>query len=276
MPISQHETEDIAARILCAADQATSIPPISEEVDLDLDDAYRIAAVVARWRIGRGERPVGWKIGFTNRTIWDEYGVHAPIWGPIYDTTVTQLRGDADPGNCELGGLLEPRIEPEIVFRFAREPHPDMDERELLVCIDAVGHGFEVVQSLFPGWRFGAADTIAAFALHGCYRYGPLLPVEGTPARSEWLARLADFEIVLFRGEIEVDRGRGENVLDGPLSALRPFLQGLADRPMGRGVKAGDLITTGTVTRAFPVRSGERWSTRIDGLPLPGMRIAFT
>ncbi|MDQ3559636.1 MAG: hydratase [Pseudomonadota bacterium] len=276
MPISQEEAEDFAARILAAAEHTSSIPPLTDEVDLDLDDAYRIASAVARRRIGRGERPVGWKIGFTNRTIWDEYGVHAPIWGPIYDTTVIRGPGDAAPASCPLAGLLEPRIEPEIVFRMARAPHPDMDERELLDCVDAVGHGFELVQSLFSGWRFRAADTIAAFALHGCYRYGPLLPVDGPRTRAEWFTRLADFEVVLFRNEIEADRGRGENVLDGPLSALRHFVGGLAERPMGRGVEPGDLVTTGTVTRAFPVQPGERWSTRINGLPLPGMLIAFT
>ncbi len=276
MPISREKTEELAARIVAAAEQASSIPPITDEVDVDIDDAYRIASVVARRRIGRGERPVGWKIGFTNRTIWNEYGVHAPIWGPMYDTTVSRSQQDADTACCQLAGLLEPRIEPEIVFRIARVPHPDMDELELLACIDAVGHGYELVQSLFPAWRFRAADTIAAFALHGCYRYGRLLPVEGPQARSEWFARLADFEIMLFRGEIEIDRGSGENVLGGPLSAFRHFVHGLAEHPMGRGIEPGDLITTGTVTRAFPVQSGERWSTRIDGLPLPGMRIAFT
>ena len=36
---------------------------------------------IRRLRIARGERPLGYKIGFTNRGIWDRYGVHAPIWG---------------------------------------------------------------------------------------------------------------------------------------------------------------------------------------------------
>ena len=61
-----------------------------------------------------------------------------------------------------LAGLAEPRIEPEIVFRLAAAPTPDMDERALLGCIDAVAHGFEVVQSIFPGWGFTAPDAVAA------------------------------------------------------------------------------------------------------------------
>jgi 2-oxo-3-hexenedioate decarboxylase len=42
-------------------------------------------------REARGEKVLGRKIGFTNRTIWEQYGVYAPIWGYVYDTTVRIL-----------------------------------------------------------------------------------------------------------------------------------------------------------------------------------------
>jgi hypothetical protein len=38
---------------------------------------------------GAGARPVGRKIGFTNRAIWPKYGVHQPIWGTVYDETLS-------------------------------------------------------------------------------------------------------------------------------------------------------------------------------------------
>ena len=40
-----------------------------------------------------------------------------------------------------------------------------MDEAALLAR--RVGHGFEIVQSIFPGWKFSTADTVGAFSLHG-------------------------------------------------------------------------------------------------------------
>ena len=58
---------------------------------LDLKDAYNVTAAVRAQREARGERPIGRKIGFTNRTIWEEYGVYAPIWGYVYDRTVRDL-----------------------------------------------------------------------------------------------------------------------------------------------------------------------------------------
>jgi 2-keto-4-pentenoate hydratase len=40
---------------------------------VDLTSAYRTASAVRQLRIERGEHPVGYKIGFTNRTIRSRY-----------------------------------------------------------------------------------------------------------------------------------------------------------------------------------------------------------
>ena len=80
-------------------------------------------------RDGRGEMPVGRKIGFTNRTAWPEYG---PMWGYVYNRTVHNLAEIGD--TFSLVGLAEPRIEPEIIFKLALAPTPGMDETALLAC----------------------------------------------------------------------------------------------------------------------------------------------
>jgi 2-oxo-3-hexenedioate decarboxylase len=274
MPLAEQEIEGLAQLILSAADSASSIAPITDEIaDFDLNEAYRVGAAVTRLRMARGERPVGWKIGFTNRTIWDEYGVHAPIWGPMYDTTLAHADAAAGPVALPVGALAEPRIEPEIALRIGARPHPAMGAAELLGCVDAVAHGVEIVQSVFPGWRFQAADTVAALALHGCYRCGRLVGVEEA-GRERWFAMLAAFEMVLSRDGVEIDRGVAANVLGGgPLEALRHLVRGLSEHPAGAELKVGDIVTTGTVTRAFPIAAGETWSTEVRGLPLAGLEL---
>ncbi len=258
-----------AQAILAALDARRQIPPLTgADPGFGLDAAYGVADAVMAARIARGETPAGWKIGFTNRTIWDEYGVHAPIWGPVYDGTIRhagEVVLDAD-------AFVEPLIEPEIVFRIARPPLSGMDDRDLLGCIEAVGHGFEIVQSLYPGWRFRAADTVAAVAMHGALVCGPMARIDHP---DKWLGPLAGFSITLARDGEPVDQGLAENVLGGPLQALRHFVAGLEGRPMARSIEPGDLVTTGTITRAFPVRAGETWTTEVHGLPLPGMTLAF-
>jgi 2-oxo-3-hexenedioate decarboxylase len=265
---------ELAGRILAAYDAGASLAPVTDgDPEFDLEGAYRVSAAITRQRVARGEEPVGWKVGFTNRTIWNEYDVHAPIWGPVYDTTTVAV----DPAitiDAPLAGLVEPRIEPEIVFRIVIPPEPAMDDRALFACIDGITHGFEIVQSIFPGWRFRAPDTVAAFGLHGRLYHGPFvspLPGEGPKA---WIERLRDFEIELSRDGESVDRGQGANVLDSPLSALGHFVRGL-DGVSGERLKPGDVVTTGTVTRAFPVKAGETWRSEIVGLPLRGLTIRF-
>lgn len=129
------------------------------------DDAYRVTALVNNMRVAQRYKPLGRKIGFTNRRMWDEYGIHAPIWGYVYDRTMQDL---AVP--LPLAPYTEPKIEPEIMFGFVAAPSPGMDDAALLSCVAWVAHGFEIVQSIFPDWKFSAADTVVANAMHGALR----------------------------------------------------------------------------------------------------------
>src|SRR6202043_992825 len=215
------ELQAIAAEALAALDTCRQISPFSARLSaFNLDDAYRVIAAIRQMRERRGEMPVGRKISFTNRTVWAEYG---PIWGYVYSRTVHNLAEIG--GTFSLVGLAEPRIEPEIIFKLALAPAPGMDETALLACIDWVGHGFEIVQSIFPGWKFSAPDAVAAFGLHGALLIGPRHSI--APAE-DWSRTLSTFEIDLKRDGTVVDHGRATNLLGGPVSALRPLLDILA------------------------------------------------
>lgn len=264
------DPQAIAAEALAALDQHRQIAPFSARYEgFDLAAAYRAAAHVRAARSARGELPVGRKIGFTNRTIWAEYDVWAPIWGDVYDRTARDVpaAGDTFP----LDGLAEPRIEPEIVFGLAKAPAADMDAAALLDCIEWVAHGFEIVQSIFPGWKFTAPDTVAAFGLHAALLIGPRHEV--APRRDEWLSTLPSFQIDLLCDGVIVDRGHAANVLDGPLAALRHLVEVLSNDPAQPPLAAGEIVTTGTLTRAFPIAPGQTWATALHGIALDGISV---
>lgn len=262
----------ITDRILKAHAAGATIERISDtDAPFDLADAYRVSTALAAARIDRGAQPLGWKIGYTNRAVQQRYGVLHPIWGRMYDTTVAEVPPGAT-ATCPLAHLAEPRIEPEIVVRIARPPEPGMSPADMLACIDRVGHGFEIVTSIFRDWKGTATDSVAVGALHGRYFHHPLRPLD---AGVNWLNGLDDVQVVLFRDGVEIDRGKGSNALDGPLRALCHFVDGLA-RFSGERLKPGEIVTTGTLTEAFRVYPGETWHTEVGGLPLEGMRIAFS
>ena len=267
------EVAAIAAEILAARDGRRQISPLTARVaGFDVARAYAVTAVLRSLRRARGETPVGRKIGFTNRAIWAEYGVDGPIWGDMYDTTVRDLPPSG--GRIALSGFCEPQIEPEIVVGFASAPQPGMDEGAILGCIGWIAHGFEIVDSLFPGWRFTAADTVAAGGLHGMLLLGRRCPVVAGDA-TDWASALPAFDVALAKDGETIDRGRGANVLGGPLSALRQLVALLARDPANPPLAAGEIVTTGTLTRAFRIAAGQTWTTRIDGLPLPGLSVTF-
>jgi 2-oxo-3-hexenedioate decarboxylase len=266
--------ESSADHILSALTDRRSIPPLSaSNRGLSLPDAYRISRAVTARRIARGENPVGRKIGFTNRTIWDEYGVHHPIDGPLYDTTVSHV--SVPVVAFPLVQFVEPRIEPEIVLGLTGAPTPDMDEAALMSCIGWMAHGFEIVQSLFPKWRFSGADCVAAFGLHGALICGPKRKILAREHAST-LDALTLFSITLHCNGKTMDTGQAANVLGGPVSALLHLVRAIGQDPEAAPLAAGDIITTGTVTRAFPVSAGEHWTTKVSGIDLPEMDVTFT
>jgi 2-oxo-3-hexenedioate decarboxylase len=266
------DIQAIASEAFATLDTGRQISPFSSRLSsFQLDDAYRVTAAVRQMRESRGEMPVGRKIGFTNRTIWAEYDVYAPIWGYVYDRTVHHLAEIGD--TFSLLGLAEPRIEPEIVFRLAVAPVPGMDEKTLLAGVDWVAHGFEIVQSIFPGWRFTAPDPIAAFGLHGALLIGPHHPIAADA--EHWSRRLSTCEIDLKRDGRVVDHGCATNVLGGPVFALRHLIGLLARDQFNPPLAAGEIVTTGTLTRALPVAPGTMWTTELTGVALDGISVRF-
>ena len=262
----------IGREILAATDAARSIAPFSARgVELSLTDAYRVSHWQERARAKRGETSVGRKIGFTNRNIWAEYNVDTPNWGYV---TTRSLRELAGTPVLPLAAYLEPRIEPEIMFGLARAPSPGMDELALMNCIAWIAHGYEIVQSIFPQWKFTATDTTAANALHGALLVGARQPIGDSGA--QWLDQLAHFEVSLYRDGQLIDRGRGDNVLGSPVLALKHLVALLADDPVNPPLQAGEIVSTGTLTRAFPVAPGETWTMELKGIPLPGVSLRFS
>jgi 2-keto-4-pentenoate hydratase len=268
MPIA---LQQVATHFLSVFDDAVPCTLLSEEhSDLDLSAAYAVSDRVMQMRQARGEQVVGYKIGFTNTTIWQQYNVLAPIFGAMYNTSVFQNQLGK---TVSLKNLVQPRIEPEIVFRLKNKPSPDMTIDELWACIDAATHGFELVQSPFADWRFTASDAVAASALHGRLYFDQWQPVPSAHS-------LANFSIDLFKQQtgsqaIQIDSGKASNVLGSPLLALAHLVKLLATRSNGRGLLPGDIITTGTVTNAHGISAGQRWHTSIANLALTPMSISF-
>jgi 2-oxo-3-hexenedioate decarboxylase len=269
--VSDQRIETISCELMTVLGTGKTVEPCSKRFDgFDLSEAYAIAERVRELRQARGERAVGRKIGFTNRAVQKTFGVSAPIWNYMFDTTVRDLAASTD---FALASTCAARIEPEIVLHLATAPRVGMDEAELAGCIDWVAHGFEIVDAIYPNWSFAATDAVAGFGVHAALLLGAQRSIGDSRAR--WIELLKSFTITLTCSDGVTRSGSGANVLDSPLTALKFLVDEIARYPQSRPLQAGEIITTGTLTDAMPVAAGQRWSTALEGIALDGIRVDF-
>jgi 2-keto-4-pentenoate hydratase len=267
------DLKTIADRLIAAYDTATALPPITAGApQFSVADGYAVLADIEKRRRAQGWRPAGRKIGFTNRTIWPRYGVYQPMWAHVWTHTV-HFAAD-NKAVLPLHSFVQPRIEPEVVFKL-KGPVPLTDDPlALLGSVEWIAPGFEIVQSHFPDWKFKAPDCAAAFGLHGALVVGTPVAVNDAN-RATLAAALPTFAVTLSRGGAVVDRGVGSNVLGSPalaLAHLARLVEGQAGTPK---LAAGEIVTTGTVTDAWPVAPGESWSSDYGALGIKGLALSF-
>lgn len=229
-------------------------------------EGYAAARKLHAHRCARGWKPVGRKIGFTNRTLSDRYGVHEPMWGTVYDRTI--VFSVDNQCTVSLAGLAQPRIEPEICLRLKSPPPLAKDPRALLDCIEWIAHSVEIVQCHHPEWKVSIADCTADNGLHGRLVVGS--PFAVSP---DLVSVLPEAKVRLMKEQELVDEGVGANVLGSPLLAFAFLIEVLEKQK--EKLRPGEIITTGVLTDAHPVKPGELWRTEFSGIGLPGMEIRF-
>ena len=279
----------IATQLQDARVNNYQIQPISKTVtDLDHTKGYHIAASLRALREESGEEVAGRKIGFSNTNIWPEYKINESNWSYMYKNTIIDLTEEGsherlsyDSGIAEVDishlSNLQPRIEPEVVLGLAYPVNSSMSEATLLASLEWIAHGYEIVATVFPEWRFTAADTTAAFALHGLLLVGPKIYVQEAASRApeRLLENLTNFKIELRQNGKTVDEGIGSNVLGSPIKALRHLTELLEKDSYNSLLGAGESVTTGTLTRALDIHDGDVWSTKITGIELHGLVVRF-
>ena len=277
--LAMNETEFLSDLVANLEQARVNARPMNwPPTPLRLDQAYAAALAVREARIAAGNQPAGYKVGFTNRNIWPHYNVYAPIWGTVWQGGVTLAGLDAvSPPALALSGLCEPRIEPEIVFGLRDAPLADCSADELVASLDWVAHGFEIVHTHCTGWKFTAAQAVADAGLHGLLLVGDRVRVPANTTAVDLIQALAGLQVQLYGDGLLKDEGKGVNVLDGPVQALLHFVRALRATPGAPALKAGDLVTTGTLTDAHPVQPGQTWHTQIEASgPVAGALAGLT
>ena len=239
-------------------------PPTQRFPGFSLPDGYAIGNHLIEHLQGQGQIPVGKKIGFTNQAIWPAAGIDSPIWATLYQNTVQRT------SELSLKGMAAPRIEPEIVFGLGRDlSGRNLSAEEILAAMEWYALGFEIVDCNYPGWKNTPQDAVADYGLHAALVVGLTHPV--TPALAN---PLAEFTVKLYREDELMAEGAGKNVLGSPALAINWLLDTLQNQGIN-GLKAGETVTTGTLTDALVIEPGETWRFEVSGLDMPSLSLKF-
>jgi 2-keto-4-pentenoate hydratase len=231
-----------AARALRRARQAgrTLDTLLSDSLSLSLEDAYRVQDQVTALRLAAGERRAGWKLGYTSAAMRAQMGIDAPNFGPLTDAMLLS-------SPALLPGLaLQPRVEPEIGLRLGRRLTAPCSADQALAACDAALACLEIVDSVWAGYRFTLEDNTADGSSAAWVAVGPSLP----------LADLALLPVALSVDGAEVERATGAAAGGHPAAGLAWLAGQLAAH--GLALEPGDLVITGGLTSAQPLRAGGR------------------
>lgn len=223
--------------------------PITATTPLSLDDAYAIQQRVTAARIERGERIVGWKLGYTSIAMREQMGIDAPNFGPLTDAMLLTS------GASVSDRLLQPRVEPEIGLRFARALQAPATVDDVLAAVDHAFACLEVVDSVYRDYRFQLVDNTADGSSAAQVVVGP--PLAST-------TDLAGVRVELLHDDERVGDATGAAASGHPALGVVWLVDQLAQR--GLALRAGDIVITGGLTRAVALQPGHRVAARFDGV----------
>ena len=254
-----------------ASRQPIAIRPSARDPEFNLPAAYAVEAELVKLRRAGGHTPVGRKIGFANKALWRVLKLDTVVWGHMYDDTVRYAAAGA--ATVAIGGMYAPKIEPEIVFKL-KQPLTGAvgDAAAVLDSVEWLALGFEIIDCVFPDWKFQPADFVASFGLHAALVIGQPLHVE--PAAIPGLAeQLSRFTVKLQRDGTVVEEGAGRNCLRSPALSLGELATALSRQPDADPLAAGELVSSGTLTESRLIADGETWTATVDGLTVSPLTV---
>lgn len=203
--------------------------------------------LVQRLLSNYGGRPVGYKIACTNKSAQELLTLNEPFYGRLLSSFVHMSPARMDPND-----FFMRVVEPEFAFEMAddlpgsRVPY---DSETVAAAVGAILPAIEIADSRYTEWT--VVDGPSLIADNGCN--GAWVRGEAYPG---WRAYdLATHEVVLLINGKRVGTGRGNVIMGHPLNALT-WLANMLCR-LGSGLRAGDLISTGTCTEMYLGQAGD-------------------
>ncbi len=238
----------------------TPVDPLTDrEPGITLEDAYRIQLRMIQRRVDAGETIVGKKIGVTSKVVMDMLKVNQPDFGQM---TSGMVLNEGEP--IRVDTLIAPRAEAEVAFILKRDLQgPGVTAADVLRATDCVMPCFEIVDSRIKDWKIKIQDTVADNASCGVLTLGG-------QRKSPRQLDLALAGMVLDKNGEVISTSTGAAVQGSPVNAVA-WLANTLGR-LGIGLKAGEVILSGSQSPLVPVKAGDSLYCSVGGLGSTSIR----
>ena len=234
-------------------DRQPVAPLTDREADITIEDAYQIQLRMIQRRLDAGERVVGKKIGVTSKVVMDMLKVNQPDFGHLLSGMVYN---EGQP--ISAGSMIAPKAEAEVAFILARDLEgPGVTAADVLRATDFVVPCFEIVDSRIQDWKIKIQDTVADNASCGVL-------VLGGRRKSPADIDLALAGMVLEKNGEIISTSTGAAVQGSPVNAVAWLANTLGN--LGIGLKAGEVILSGSQSPLVPVKAGDSLVCTVGGL----------
>jgi len=233
---------------------------------MTLDDAYAVQAALIAQKLAQGRRGIGWKIGLTSRAMQEQLKIDTPDSGVLLDDMVF-----ADGATVPKGHFIQPRVEAEIAFLMAHDLSGTDVTRDAVIAATAhVAPALEILDTriLRSDPATGRARIITDTVSDNAANAGIVL---GSQRHAVGAHDLRWVGAVVKRDGVVEETGLGAGVLDDPVTGIVWLVRRLA--AYGQGLKAGDIVLSGSFVRAIEAPPGSRFEA--DFGPFGQVRIGF-
>ena len=215
---------------------------------LTLDDAYAVQQAVAELRRGRGERSIGYKVGCVSPAIQNQFGLHQPVRGYVWES-------EAHISGCRLSPsrFSNLAIEGEIALRLRHDITTETaSDADVWDCVECWFPVLELHNYVFRGTKPTSQELVAANALHAGFVAARF--AESSVAAGAWptgAEALASAEIRMEIDDQLVETARPAALQGGPLGSMRWLVSSLAQA--AERLSAGQIVLTGSPGRLIPI-----------------------
>jgi 2-keto-4-pentenoate hydratase len=236
--LTQNELESYAQKILNDYDLKNPSVLFKNNINISVSDAYKIQSITTNFRLKRGEKIIGYKIGSISKQTQKKYGFSHPAWGRLW-------KSELHTNGVELNkkDYSNPAMEAEFGITLNRDLEPyQINSEYLLDSIDTIHPIIEIHNKVFYGKEPYGAEHISNNAINAGV-------VCGTGVSKPNINEITDLKLIYDKEKIDV--WTAKKWPHDMLSEIEWFVLEQAKR--NNILKKGNLILTGAYGPPIPI-----------------------